>query len=218
MIDPVSGETIPGPATEGAEKAAPVPSARTMIVSGLPRSGTSLLMGMLQAGGIPLLTDSQRSADISNPHGYFEYEPVKRLAADNTWLRATAGQAVKIVIPLVRRLPSDFQCDILLLERDLPEVLASQAAMLELAGIASADPGILAPAFEREWNLTRETLSALPGCRVLIVRHRDLLDRPLEISGEIAGFLRLPLNLPAMAATVYPALHRQRSPGILLKG
>lgn len=185
-------------------------TSRTIIVSGLPRSGTSLLMAMLQAGGVPLFTDALRSADESNPRGYFEYEPVKRLSADAPWLPATAGQAVKIVIPLVRRLPPDFPCDVLLLERALPEILASQAAMLSLRGVPPVDPKILAPAFERELKLTRETLAALPSCRVLTLQHRELLARPGKISRQIADFLRLPLKLKDMAATVDPALHRQR--------
>lgn len=213
MTDPVSGKIPSAPwADSRGATGSGTRSPRTIIVSGLPRSGTSLVMAMLQAGGIPLFTDSRRPADVSNPRGYFEYEPVKRLTADAPWLAATAGQAVKIVIPLVRRLPPDFPCDVLLVERALPEILASQAAMLALRGIAPADPGILAPAFGREWNLTCETLSALPGCRWLPVRHCDLVSRPFEVSREIAGFLRLPLDPPAMAATVDPALYRQRSP------
>ncbi|MES2707902.1 MAG: sulfotransferase family protein [Verrucomicrobiota bacterium] len=189
----------------------PVPPARAIVVSGLPRSGTSLLMAMLQAGGVPLFADSLRAADDSNPRGYFEYEPVRRLAPEAPWLAETAGKAVKIVIPLVRRLPPGFLCDVLLLERALPEIQASQAAMLSLRGIPAADPAILGPAFERELKLTSETLAAFPGCRVLSIQHRDLLTRPLEVSGEIAVFLRLPLDPAAMAAVVDPALHRQRT-------
>lgn len=183
---------------------------RTIVVSGLPRSGTSLLMAMLRAGGVPLFTDSLRTADDSNPHGYFEYEPVKRLTPDAPWLPRTAGHAVKIVIPLVRRLPPDFSCDVLLLERAIPEILASQAAMLARRGAAAVDPRILGPAFERELRLTHETLAARPGCRVLTLQHRALLSHPVENSGRMARFLGIPLNLPAMAAVVDPTLHRQR--------
>jgi hypothetical protein len=190
---------------------AAVPLPRTIVVSGLPRSGTSLLMAMLQAGGVPLFTDARRAADSSNPRGYFEYEPVKRLTADAPWLAETVGKAVKIVIPLVRRLPPAFPCDILILERAIPEILASQAAMLTLAGVPAVDAKILAPAFERELRLTHESLPAFPGCRVLSVQHRRLITSPLETSQEIATFLRLPLNTAAMAAAVEPSLHRQRA-------
>lgn len=190
--------------------ASPALPARTIVVSGLPRSGTSLLMSMLQAGGISLFTDTRRAADASNPRGYFEYEPVKRLTPEAPWLAETAGKAIKIVIPLVRRLPPAFPCDVLLLERAIPEILASQTAMLQLAGLPAVDSKLLGPAFERELRLTRETLSASPGCRVLTVPHHDLIRRPSEISQEITAFLRLPLDTGAMAAAVDPALHRQR--------
>ncbi|RYD37807.1 MAG: sulfotransferase family protein [Verrucomicrobiaceae bacterium] len=183
---------------------------RTIVVSGLPRSGTSLLMAMLRAGGVPLFTDSLRTADDSNPHGYFEYEPVKRLTPDAPWLTWTAGHAIKIVIPLVRRLPPDFPCDVLLLERAMPEILASQAAMLSRCGMPVVDPRLLGPAFERELRSTHETLASRPDCRVLTLRHRDLLSRPFEASEETARFLRMPLDPAAMAAVVEPTLHRQR--------
>ncbi|MDB6133399.1 MAG: hypothetical protein JWM59_1642 [Verrucomicrobiales bacterium] len=183
---------------------------RTIVVSGLPRCGTSLLMAMLRAGGVPLFTDSLRTADDSNPRGYFEYEPVKRLTPDAPWLPRTAGHAVKIVIPLVRRLPPDFPCDVLLLERAMPEILASQAAMLCRCGMPAADARLLGPAFERELRLTHETLAAWTGCRLLTLQHRALLSRPFEACEETARFLRIPLDSAAMAAVVDPTLHRQR--------
>lgn len=207
---------------DGAHQAHPPPPvapdtfpARTIVVSGLPRSGTSLLMSMLQAGGIPLFTDARRAADASNPRGYFEYEPVKRLTPDAAWLPDTAGKAIKIVIPLIRRLPPAFPCDVLLLERAIPEILASQTAMLRLAGLPAVNSSILKPAFERELRMTHETLSSFPGCRVLTVSHRDLIARPAEISQEITTFLRRSFDTAAMAAVVDPALHRQRGSACL---
>jgi hypothetical protein len=183
---------------------------RTIIVSGLPRSGTSLLMAMLQAAGIPLFTDHLREADPSNPKGYFEYDAVKRLAPNSPWLAETSGHAVKIVAPLIRRLPPDFPCDVLLLERSLTEVLASQAAMLAHQGKAAADSRILRPAFEKELSLTRTALDGFPRCRWLPISHRLLLTGPTLICQEITSFLRLPLDPALMASTIDPSLYRQQ--------
>ncbi len=112
------------------------------VVSGLPRSGTSLMMQMLVAGGLPALTDAVRSPDESNPRGYFEFEPVKRLRTDASWLEQARGRAVKIIHLLLRELPTDgrFQYRVLFLRRPLEEVIASQSAMLARAGKASAEP------------------------------------------------------------------------------
>lgn len=183
-----------------------------MIVSGLPRSGTSLLMSMLAAGGIPPFTDRRREPDESNPRGYWEFEDVKRLkaGADSPWLGLLDDHAVKIVIPLIRRLPADFAADVLLLERDLGEVLASQVAMLARRGLPTADPAVLRPAFEREVELTHRWLAESTGCRWLTLSHRRLIGDPSGSAREIAVFLKRPLDEAAMAAEVDPALHRQR--------
>jgi hypothetical protein len=185
--------------------------ARLIVVSGLPRSGTSMLMAMLEAGGIPLLTDGRRAADPDNPRGYFEYEPVKRLpAGDHSWLFRSAGRAVKIVVPLVRALPADLPCDVLLLERNLDQILASQAAMLARLARPAAPQHLLRPAFEREWTRTKLQLEARAAGRLLVVAHSRVLDNPTAAVEEIAGFLARPLDPAAMIAVVEPALFRQK--------
>ncbi len=105
-----------------------------VIVSGLPRSGTSLMMQMLQAGGMPLLIDDHRPADADNPNGYWEYEPVKRLQQDNSWVHQAEGKAVKVVSALLQYLPPPYTYKIIFMQRPMPEVLASQAVMLERRG------------------------------------------------------------------------------------
>src|SRR5262249_61604387 len=105
-----------------------------VIVSGLPRSGTSLMMQMLQAGGMPLLTDALRPADADNPNGYWEYEPVKRLQQDNSWIPKAEGRAVKVVSALLPYLPPQHTYKIIFMQRPMQEVLASQTAMLERRG------------------------------------------------------------------------------------
>ena len=188
----------------------PVPA---IIVSGLPRSGTSLVMAMLAAGGIPAQTDGQRQADADNPNGYWELEAVKRLATDASWLASAAGRAVKIVVPLVRFLPADprrhFQ--VLLLERDLDEVVASQAVMLEHRGLPPAlPPARLKPALARLWEDSRQLLAHRPNVSLRIVNHRQLLADPASAAAQLAEFLHLPLDVAAMAGVVDSALYRQR--------
>src|SRR5690348_11232627 len=104
------------------------------IVSGLPRSGTSMMMGMLEAGGMPVLVDGIRKPDINNLNGYYEFEPVKSLRNDPSWLVMAQGRAVKIIYRLLHFLPRTFDYRVILMERDLSEVVDSQAAMLARQG------------------------------------------------------------------------------------
>ncbi len=105
-----------------------------IVVSGLPRSGTSMMMSMLEAGGIPLVTDGERSADEDNPRGYFELEQVKRLEHDQSWLAGCEGKAVKIISRLLLHLPADRRYQVLFMRRSIDEILASQRKMLERRG------------------------------------------------------------------------------------
>lgn len=101
-----------------------------LIVTGLPRSGTSLMMQLLEAAGVPLLVDNVRKADEHNPHGYYEYEPVKRLEEDASWIEQARGKALKVVSPLLRHLPDSEQYRVLYMDRPIEQILASQGVML----------------------------------------------------------------------------------------
>ncbi len=182
------------------------------VVSGLPRSGTSLMMQMLAAGGIPPLTDNLRAADESNPHGYFEFDPVKRLRSDRSWLDQARGRAVKIIHVLVRELPADgqFNYRLLLMKRPIEEILASQRAMLEREGKASADEATLAEIFQSQLEQLEQWLVAQPAFSFLAVDYHRVLKERLEIAREVNAFLQADLNLEAMAAAVDPVLYRQR--------
>ena len=182
------------------------------IVSGLPRSGTSLMMQMLSAGGYPVLTDQVRAADESNPRGYFELEAVKKLRVDHAWLEQARGGAVKIIHALVRELPTDgrYEYRVLLMKRPIEEVLASQRAMLARSGKASADDTTLSRVFQAQLAELERWLAAQSHFSWLPVEHQRVLKEPLAVAGEINGFLGGTLDTAAMAAAVDPLLYRQR--------
>ena len=184
------------------------------VVSGAPRSGTSLMMRMLAAGGIPALTDGRRPPDAHNPHGYFEYSPVKRLALGDaaSWIEAARGQAVKIIYRLLTHLPPHMSYRIVFMERDLEEVFASQRDMLRAQGDAAAsqEAARLIPAFAAELRVVRDWLARQPGMSVLAVPYAEVVRAPLTWSHEVSQFLGPGLDEAAMAAAVDPSLYRHR--------
>ena len=184
------------------------------VVSGAPRSGTSLMMRMLEAGGIPALTDGQRPPDAHNPHGYFEYSPVKRLALGDaaSWIEAARGQAVKIIYRLLIYLPPRMSYRIVFMERDWEEVFASQRDMLRAQGDAAAsqETARLIPAMAAELRDVKEWLARQPDMTVLAVPYAEVVRDPLKWSHEVARFLGGGLDEAAMAAAVDPSLYRHR--------
>lgn len=183
-----------------------------VVVSGLPRSGTSMLMRMLAAGGLPPLSDGDRPADASNPHGYFEYAPVKRAREDASWLPLAQGRAVKIVSFLAPFLPPDPPCRVIHMRRPLDEVLASQAAMLRRKGIAAVeeDEAPLRAACARAESAAAAYWAARPATDVLWLPHGAVIAEPAWAARQLAGYLGGGLDCAAMAAAVDPALHRER--------
>jgi hypothetical protein len=182
------------------------------IVSGLPRSGTSLMMQMLQAGGMKLLTDERRAADQNNPRGYFEYEAVKRSGADVSWLELAGGRVVKVIHLLLRHLPPDRQYRVIFMLRDVQEVIASQRAMLKASGRSGAriPDDTLSAVFEQQLVEVRQWLAERPNFRVLYVNYRDVLGDPSAAAQSIALFLGGTLDVSAMAGVVDRTLYRQR--------
>lgn len=182
------------------------------IVSGVPRSGTSLVMQMLAAGGYPVLVDEARPADAHNPRGYFEYAAVKSLERDATWLPQAVGRAVKVIHALVMHLPTGFDYRLILVRRDLRQVVASQDAMLAAAGAAppAPDAARLAEIYGLQLARLDDWLDANAQFRVLRVAHEDLLANPLASADALAAFLGGELDLAAMVHCVDLELHRQR--------
>src|SRR5215467_9127855 len=184
-----------------------------VVVSGLPCSGTLFMMQMLQAGGMLLLIDDLRPSDADNPNGYWEYEPVKRLQQDNSWLPKAEGKAIKVISALLQYLPPQHTYKIIFMQRPLPEVLASQTVMLERRGAQSgkADDTTLGTVFAQHLDHTERWLGAQKHMTVLPVTYHETIADPGGTAIRVAQFLDLPLAVDAMARAVDPRLHRQRS-------
>ncbi len=184
-----------------------------VIVSGLPRSGTSMVMKMLEAGGLPILTDGLRTADEDNPKGYFEVERVKNLAAeeDKRWLAGARGKGIKVISYLLKSLPSSYNYRVVFIRRDLEEVLASQRKMLARRGeTEETAPDRMRALFEDDLWRARYQLQHRPEFETLELRYSDVLARPLEEARRLAAFLDGRLDPEAMAAAVDPQLYRNR--------
>jgi hypothetical protein len=185
------------------------------IVSGLPRSGTSLMMQMLAAGGIAPFTDGQRLADDDNPRGYFELEQVKRLKHDAAWLADVRGKAVKVISQLLFDLPATERYRIVFMQRDLDEVLASQEKMIARTGGKAAPRAAMRTAFSAHLAKLDAWLAGQPHMSVLRVDYKVLVSRPVEAVASIArfveGFSEPWLDQHAMAEAIDANLYRNRA-------
>lgn len=185
-----------------------------VVVSGLPRSGTSMMMRMLEAGGVPILADGVREADDSNPRGYFELEAVKDLAQgppDPPWLAGARGHAVKIISFLLTWLPEHYNYQVLFMQRDVDEVLASQRQMLERRGAATGEDAAAARAMYAGHLAQVERFLARRACfSTLRVPYRDTVTAPAATAARVARALGRRLDTAAMAAAVDASLYRHR--------
>ncbi|MGD9252718.1 MAG: sulfotransferase domain-containing protein [Holophagae bacterium] len=189
--------------------------APVIVVSGLPRSGTSMAMKMLEAAGLDLVVDEVRTADEDNPKGYFEDERVKELAGmpDTGWLRQARGKAIKVVSSLLNYLPSSNQYKVLFMRRDLREVLASQSKMLERRGEASqTDDAELRAMYESHLEKTTFQLRFRSNFEALFIDYPEVIADPQREARRIADFLGGGLDHRAMAAVVDGSLYRNRGP------
>ena len=185
-----------------------------VVVSGLPRSGTSMMMRMLEAGGVAAVTDGLRVADDSNPKGYFEFEPVKGLAddSDRSWLPAARGQAVKIISFLLTWLPEDYNYLVIFMHRHLDEIIASQQAMLLARGEPVAHDDAERSRLVLAGHLAQvERFMAGRACfRVLPLHYHEVIAAPEAAAAQVARFLGRALDTAAMARSVEQQLYRNR--------
>ena len=182
------------------------------IVSGLPRSGTSLMMQMLDAGGLPVLSDGERKADTDNPKGYLEWERIKQLPKNPGLIAEAEGKVVKVISQLILSLPAGHDYRVVFMQRPLPEVLKSQDEMLRRRGNADsiADNSAFEDAFQRHLIEVNKWLAGQANVQVLRVHYHRVLREPKAVAEEVAAFLQMPLDIGAMVGQVDGSLYRNR--------
>lgn len=186
------------------------------IVSGLPRSGTSMMMKMLEAGGLDLLVDGIREADEDNPKGYYELEKVKELDKEGKgkdWLEDARGKVVKIISQLLKDLPSKYTYKVVFIRRHMPEILASQKKMLERRGEPTdrISDEELSKLFEKHLIQVEGWLKNQPNFDVLYVHYNEILKTPQKYIDQINTFLGGALDTQGMASVIDKSLHRQKA-------
>jgi hypothetical protein len=182
-----------------------------VVVSGLPRSGTSMMMQMLDRGGVDILQDELREADISNPKGYYEYEPVKALYKDNSWLGKARNMGIKVVAPLLRYLDGQYRYKVIFMNRDIHEVIQSQQKML--GKNSEVFPVHLYNQFQHLLKSVTSWQKIEPGVEILYIHHKDVIENPEKVAEQVSKFIGKPLDVPAMASVVDPNLYRNKYQG-----
>ncbi len=190
-----------------------------VLVSGLPRSGTSLMMQLLATGGLPVMTDGERAADIDNPRGYYEWEAIKRIAKEPELLDDDAlnGRAIKCISMLLPQMPAKHSYKVIFMMRPIAEVVRSQAAMTKRLGTAGAalDHEQLERGLRAHRDEIRRWMTGAPHVEVLEVNYPTLVREPASELARLTEFLgaeRLP-DVEKMAAVIDPSLHRRKQSG-----
>jgi len=182
------------------------------IVSGLPRSGTSLMMQMLVAGGMTPLSDGERRADEDNPRGYLEWERIKQLPKDPGCIAEAEGKVVKVISQLLLALPAGHEYRVIFMQRPMAEVLASQDQMLRRRGTykEGADQAAVSAAFEKHLHEVYAWMEGKPYVKSLRVPYHDALHQTKEIALQLEQVLGIRLNIEAMIQQVDESLYRNR--------
>jgi hypothetical protein len=183
------------------------------IVSGLPRSGTSLMMQIIEAGGLPILKDGIREADADNPKGYYEFERVKQVAQDQAWLEDAKGKGVKMVSALLLDLPNTYTYRVIFMRRKMEEILASQKTMLRRSGKPTDAIGDdkMAALFRKHLSQVEKWMGEQPNVQVLYVSYNELIADPIQEIERISQFLGHELDREKMASVIDRTLYRQHS-------
>ncbi len=182
------------------------------IVSGLPRSGTSMMMKILEAGGMEVVTDGIRKADEDNPHGYYEYEKVKEIKEDTSWLKETRGKAFKMISQLLYDLPSNESYKVIFMKRKMNEILASQKKMLERMGNNKDDISDekMGEFFNKHQSKIMECMDERKYMDVLYINYNDILENPGEQIKILNQFLNDKLNAEKAVNAIDKSLYRNR--------
>ncbi len=186
------------------------------IVSGLPRSGTSMMMQMLEAGGLEIFTDNKREADDNNPKGYYELEAVKSLKRDSSFLAKANGKTLKVIAQLLQNLPMNYRYRIVFMERNIIEIVASQQKMLERNGKTKQTdtlPLNLLKKYEATLKKVKQWVSTQPNIEICFIKYSEVQQAPFLKAMLVNDFFDGTLNVEKMAKKVDASLHREKSIG-----
>ena len=190
------------------------PGEPIVVVSGLPRSGTSMLMKMLESGGMEILSDSERAADIDNPKGYFEYGRIKDLEkeTDKSYIREGRGKVLKVISFLIKDLPDDNDYRVIFMRRDLDEVLASQNKMIHRLGTTdtTATEAAMKEAYRNDIVRTRLLCRNRPNFELIEIGYKPTIEDPAATARSVNAFVGGHLNEAAMREAVDGSLYRNR--------
>ena len=183
------------------------------IVSGLPRSGTTLMMRMLEAGGMEVVKDDIRKADEDNPDGYYEFEKVKRIKEDTSWLDSTQGKVFKMVSMLLYNLPTDKNYKVIFMKRNMHEMLASQRIMLERRGRdkSKANDEEMERLYDKHLTQIKRWLETQDNMDILYISYNDVIESPRENTEIVNQFLGNRLDVERMVRIVDKSLYRNRA-------
>ncbi len=186
-----------------------------IIVSGLPRSGTSMCMKMLDAAGIPIMQDGIREADEDNPKGYYEYERVKDLdkGGDNSWVIDARGKVVKIISFLLPHLPPGNNYKIIFMRRNIDEILASQNKMLVRRGepTDTTSDENMKKLYSDHLIKVKSMLRYRDEMDALEILYNDVLSDPRPAAERMNEFLDDKYDVERMLSVVDPSLYRNRA-------
>ena len=180
-----------------------------VIVSGLPRSGTSLMMQMINKGGIEALTDDKRQADISNPKGYYEYEPVMALHKDNSWLHKAQNKSLKVVAPLLKFLGPKYRYKVIFMNRDLGEVVKSQQKMI--GKNTESLPVKLFQSYTKHLNQVEVWKEKTPNVELIYLDYKEVLTQTDQAIDKVAKFIGVEMNKEAMKRCIDTSLYRNKA-------
>jgi hypothetical protein len=183
------------------------------VVSGLPRSGTSMMMKMLEAGGLEVIQDGEREADKDNPKGYYEFERVKQMdKGDTAWMAEAQGKVVKIISALLKHMPAEYEYRVIFMRRHMEEILASQRKMLVHRGedADKMDDAQMSDLFEKHMAQVFNWLEQQPNIQYMQIHYSDLLADPPSNADKVNTFLGNSLNAEAMSDMIDPDLYRNR--------
>ena len=192
-----------------------------IVVSGLPRSGTSMMMKMLDAAGFGIMQDGEREADIDNPKGYYEYERVKDLEneTDKSYIAEARGKVLKVISFLIKELPDDNSYRVIFMRRDIDEVIASQNKMIYRLGTedTSATDAEVKKLYQRHLVQVKNLVDKTPNVAMIDVNHRKAINDAMFVANQVNDFLGGGLDVEAMAAVVDKKLYRNRAKDLATK-